>query len=133
MSLTNEPQGNKSPVDNKLLQPIEPVSTYGTVVENGTIEELGYVAVYRRVFRSLGNMCMAVALTTYVLLCTCGSRTVLIASLSVVHWARSWSPHSIKSHMVATGGFPGEKRLVQLGANQGNADILGVGLSPMSY
>ncbi|RMZ42214.1 amino acid transporter [Aspergillus flavus] len=64
MSLTNESRGDKSPVDNKLLQPLEPVSTYGTVVENGTIEELGYVAVYRRVFRSLGNMCMVVALTT---------------------------------------------------------------------
>ncbi|OOO08599.1 hypothetical protein OAory_01098950 [Aspergillus oryzae] len=64
MSFTNESRGDKSPVDNKLLQPLEPVSTYGTVVENGTIEELGYVAVYRRVFRSLGNMCMVVALTT---------------------------------------------------------------------
>lgn len=84
MSLTNESRGDKSPVDNKLLQPLEPVSTYGTVVENGTIEELGYVAVYRRVFRSLGNMCMVVALTTYALLGNYTFRAML-TFLSVVH------------------------------------------------
>lgn len=34
------------------------------LVEDGTVEELGYTPVYRRVFRSIGNLCMVVSLTS---------------------------------------------------------------------
>jgi hypothetical protein len=33
--------------------------------EDGTVEELGYVPVYRRVFRFAANLCMVIALTSY--------------------------------------------------------------------
>ncbi|KAJ6016842.1 hypothetical protein N7451_000221 [Penicillium sp. IBT 35674x] len=36
----------------------------GEEVEDGLMEQLGYLPVYRRVFRSLGNVCMVIALTT---------------------------------------------------------------------
>lgn len=58
-------QVSKSPGDNKPLQHTKALSKYGTMEEDGTIQELGYVAVYRRVFHSVGNMCMVVSLTSY--------------------------------------------------------------------
>lgn len=39
-------------------------SKTNTEVEDGTVLELGYLPVYRRVFHSLGNMCMVIALTS---------------------------------------------------------------------
>ena len=36
------------------------------VVENGTIIEFGYDPVYRRVFKSFGNVCMVLSLTSSV-------------------------------------------------------------------
>ena len=67
MTLCNEPQGSSSPIDNKPLQPSGTQSNYGTLVERGTVEDFGYAVAYRRVFRSLGNVCMVVALTSYAL------------------------------------------------------------------
>uniref|UniRef100_A0A093VEJ9 Putative amino-acid permease n=1 Tax=Talaromyces marneffei PM1 TaxID=1077442 RepID=A0A093VEJ9_TALMA len=64
MSLCNEPQERILTADIKPLQPSETRSNHGAVIESGTIEELGYVAVYRRVFRSLGNMCLVIAVTS---------------------------------------------------------------------
>lgn len=37
-------------------------------IEDNTMLELGYVQVYRRVLRSAGNMCMVIALTSWVTL-----------------------------------------------------------------
>lgn len=67
MSLCKEPQGRSSPIDNKPIQDSGTQSNYGTLVERGTIEEFGYAVAYRRVFRSLGNVCMVIALTSYAL------------------------------------------------------------------
>ncbi|KAL3457139.1 pyridoxal phosphate-dependent transferase [Aspergillus heterothallicus] len=67
--------------------PSETLSDYGTLAEDGIIEELGYTAVYRRVFRSLGNMCMVVALT-------CPLSAIMIsASYQIIYggyWGLSW-------------------------------------------
>lgn len=55
---------SKPPGDDESLQHTKALSKYGTMEEDRTIEELGYVAVYRRVFHSVGNMCMVVSLTS---------------------------------------------------------------------
>ncbi|KUL83431.1 hypothetical protein ZTR_10962 [Talaromyces verruculosus] len=87
MTLCNEPQGSSSPIDNKPLQPSETHSNYGTLVEHGTIEEFGYAVAYRRVFRSLGNVCMVVALTSPL-------TAILITGVYQVsyggYWGLSW-------------------------------------------
>lgn len=36
----------------------------GDELEDDTMLELGYVQAYRRVFRSVGNLCMVIALTS---------------------------------------------------------------------
>ncbi|KAL1848447.1 hypothetical protein Plec18170_008045 [Paecilomyces lecythidis] len=65
ISSRSEYQGSGSSGDNKPSQPTETWPNYGILGDDDMIAELGYVAVYRRVFRSLGNMCMVVALTSY--------------------------------------------------------------------
>jgi hypothetical protein len=37
-------------------------------LDDGTVEELGYMPVYRRVFRFAANLCMVIALTSYALI-----------------------------------------------------------------
>ncbi|KAL4745058.1 hypothetical protein BDW72DRAFT_199001 [Aspergillus terricola var. indicus] len=56
-------------------------------VEDGTVEELGYVPVYRRVFRSAANMCMVIALTSPL------SAIFVTASYQITYagyWGLSW-------------------------------------------
>ncbi|KAL2809116.1 amino acid/polyamine transporter I [Aspergillus granulosus] len=52
------------PTTGKPLQAMDAPSKSGSLLEDGTIEELGYIPAYRRVFRSLGNMCMVISLTS---------------------------------------------------------------------
>jgi hypothetical protein len=47
---------------------IAPVkSSDDSILQFGIVEELGYVSIYRRVFHSLGNVCMVTSLTSSVL------------------------------------------------------------------
>lgn len=50
--------------DQKTVISIDSKCKEAVEFEDGTILELGYAPVYRRVFRMLGNMCLVVALTS---------------------------------------------------------------------
>ncbi|RAK84384.1 hypothetical protein BO79DRAFT_275719 [Aspergillus costaricaensis CBS 115574] len=83
MSPSSSSSSSLVPVDNQDLHSTEGPKKDDGETEDGIIAELGYVVAYRRVFRSLGNMCMVLALTSPL-------SAILITATYQIQYAGYW-------------------------------------------
>jgi hypothetical protein len=60
---TNETSNSSKGLEPSLTV-LPTMSKDDSTIQFGIVEELGYVTTYRRVFRSLGNVCMVISLTS---------------------------------------------------------------------